>query len=148
VEFFTQTPGSALRQADYLIGEDVIRPGGIRSMSDPGAFGDPDHYSRRETGEEDNGGVHHNSGISNQAFYLAIEGGVNRTSGLRVDGVGAANREQIEKVFYRAFVLMMPSNATFSTARAATIKAATDLYGAGSPAERAVTGAWTAVGVQ
>jgi bacillolysin len=148
VEFFYQNPGSALRQADYLIGEDVIRPGGIRSMSDPGAFGDPDHYSRRETGEEDNGGVHHNSGISNQAFYLAIEGGVNRTSGLRVDGVGAANREQIEKVFYRAFVLMMPSNATFSTARAATIKAATDLYGAGSPAERAVTGAWTAVGVQ
>ena len=147
-EFFYQPRGSGLRQADYLIAEDVVRPGGIRSMSDPGAFGDPDHYSRLETGEEDNGGVHTNSGISNQAFYLAIEGGVNRTSGLRVDGVGAANREQIEKVFYRAFVLMMPSNATFSTARAATIKAATDLYGAGSPAERAVTSAWTAVGVQ
>jgi len=147
-EFFYQTPGPGLRQADYLIGEDVARPGGVRSMSDPGAFGDPDHYSRRVTGDSDNGGVHHNSGISNQAFYLAVEGGVNRTSGLRADGVGAANREQIEKVFYRAFVLMLPSNATFSTARAATIKAATDLYGAGSPAERAITGAWTAVGVQ
>ena len=35
----------------------------------------------------DNGGVHHNSGIANHAFYLAIEGGVNRTSGLAVQGV-------------------------------------------------------------
>jgi hypothetical protein len=49
-------------------------------------------------------------------FYLAIEGGSNRTSGLTVQGVGAANREQIEKVFYRAFVFLLPANATFSTA--------------------------------
>ena len=35
-------------------------------------------------------------GIANHAFYLAIEGGTNRTSGLAVQGVGAANREQIE----------------------------------------------------
>ena len=110
-------------------------------------FGDPDHYARRFTGEEDDGGVHINSGIPNQAFYLAIEGGTNRTSGLAVQGVGAANREQIEKVFYRAFVFLMPPNATFATARAATIQAARDLYGAGSAPERAVTQAWTAVGV-
>jgi thermolysin len=147
VEFRYQTPGSGLRQADYLVGEDIIRPGGNRSMADPASFGDPDHYSRRYTGTEDNGGVHINSGIANHAFYLAIEGGVNRTSGLRVTGVGAANREQIEKVFYRAFALMLPSTATFSTARAATIQAARDLYGANSAAERAVTEAWTAVGV-
>ena len=42
---------------------------------------------------------------------------------------------------------MLPSNATFSTARAATIQAASDMYGANSLAERAVTQAWTAVGV-
>ncbi len=147
VEFRYQTPGSGLRQADYLVGEDIIRPGGNRSMADPASFGDPDHYSRRYTGTEDNGGVHINSGIANHAFYLAIEGGVNRTSGLRVTGVGAASREQIEKVFYRAFALMLPSMAAFSTARAATIQAARDLYGANSAAERAVTEAWTAVGV-
>jgi thermolysin len=146
-EFFYQQPGSGLRQAEYLIGEDVFRPGGIRSMSDPASFGDPDHYSRRLTGPADNGEIHANSGIPNQAFYLAIEGGTNRTSGLAVQGVGAANREQIEKVFYRAFVFMLPSNATFATARAATIQAARDLYGANSAAERAVTQAWTAVGV-
>ena len=148
VEFFYQTPGSGIGQADYLIGEDVFRPGGIRSMSNPGAFGDPDHYSRRFTGPEDGGGVHINAGIPNQAFYLAIEGGTNRTSGLSVQGVGGGNRDQIEKVFYRAFVFMLPSNATFATARAATIQAARDLYGSGSAPERAVTQAWTAVGVQ
>ena len=32
--------------------------------------------------------MHINSGIANQAFYLAIEGGTNRTSGLSVQGVG------------------------------------------------------------
>ena len=84
-------------------------------------------------GTADNGGVHINSGIANQAFYLAVEGGTNRTSGLAVQGVGGANREQIEKVFYRAFTLMLPSNATFSVARAATIQAARDLYGAAAP---------------
>jgi bacillolysin len=153
VEFFYQAAGTGRGQADYLIGEDVVRalrPGsqdGLRSMADPSKFLDPDHFSKRYTGTADNGGVHTNSGIANNAFYLAIEGGTNKTSGLAVQGVGAASREQIEKVFYRAFVYLLPSNALFSTARAATIQAARDLYGAGSPAERAVTQAWAAVGV-
>jgi thermolysin len=147
VEFFFQPAGNGALKADYLLGEDVVRPGGLRSMSDPGSFGDPDHYSKRFLGSADNGGVHINSGISNQAYYLAIEGGTNRTSGLSVQGVGGANREQIEKVFYRAFTQLMPANSTFSVARAATIQAARDLYGNNSAAERAVTQAWTAVGV-
>jgi thermolysin len=147
VEFFYQPPGSGPMKADYLIGEDVVTPGGLRSMANPNAFGDPDHYSRRYTGTLDNGGVHTNSAIGNQWFYLAIEGGTNRTSGLQVTGVGGANRDQIEKVVYRAFTQLMPANATYSTARAVTIQAATDLYGASSAAVRAVTQAWTAMGV-
>jgi thermolysin len=147
VEFFFQPTGSGDLRADYLIAEDVVKPGGFRSMENPVAYGDPDHYSRRFLGTADNGGVHINSGIANQAFYLAVESGVNRTSGLSVQGVGAANREQIEKVFYRAFTQLLPANATFALARAATIQAARDLYGANSPAERAVTQAWDAVGV-
>lgn len=153
VEFFFQQPGTDLMNADYFIGEDTWRAAtynarsGIRSMADPSLFGDPDHYSKRYTGTEDNGGVHTNSGISNHAFYLAIEGGTNRTSGIRVQGVGAANREQIEKVFYRAFTQLLPANATFSIARAATLRAAQDLYGLNSAAYNAVRDAWTAVGV-
>jgi thermolysin len=157
IEFFYQPTGSGLRQADYFLGEDVFTPvlpgglAGIRSMENPALFGQPDHYSKRvilpATPENDNGGVHINSGIPNQAFYLAIEGGTNRTSGLRVQGVGTANREQIEKVYYRAFAQLMPSNATFSLARAITLQAAQDLYGVNSPPYNAVRDGWTAVGV-
>ena len=146
-EFFFQSPGTGPMHADYLIGEDVIRPGGLRSLDNPSQFGDPDHYSKRYLGSGDNGGVHTNSCIASHAFYLAIEGGTNRTSGLSVQGVGGANREQMEKLFYRAFTQLMPSNATFAVARAVTIQAARDLYGQDSAAERAVTQAWTAVGV-
>jgi len=147
VEFFYQPPGNGPLHADYLIGEDVVT-GGLRSLSNPLSLGDPDNYSIRFTGPEDNGGAHINCTIAGHAYYLAIEGGTNRTSGIKVKGVGGENREQIERVYYRAFTAMMPANANFSVARAVTIQSARDLYGAGSLAESAVTQAWTAVGVQ
>jgi bacillolysin len=157
VEFFFQPVGTGLMKADYLLAEDIARPAvagareGFRSMANPALYGQPDHYSRLRVlppdDEHDNGGVHVNSGIPNHAFYLAIEGGTNRTSGIRVQGVGGGNREQIEKVFYRAFAQLMPSNANFSMARAVTLRAAQDLYGAGSAPFVAVRDAWTAVGV-
>jgi len=147
-EFFFQPAGSGSLRADYLVGEDVITPNGLRSMQSPASLGHPDHYRVRFTGPEDNGGVHINSGIVNHAFYLAIEGGQNRVSGLQVQGVGASNRDQVEKVFYRAFTQMLPPRADFAMARLATLQSARDLYGAGSPAERAVAQAWAAVGVE
>jgi bacillolysin len=141
VEFYLQ-PG----KADYLAGEDAFTPGGLRSLQNPMAFGDPDHYSIRYTGSADNGGVHSNSGIANHAFYLAIEGGRHRL-GATVQGVGAANREQVEQAFYRGFTSFLAPSATFSQARAATIRAARELFGAGSPAETGIAQAWAAVGV-
>ncbi|HEU4691083.1 MAG TPA: M4 family metallopeptidase [Vicinamibacterales bacterium] len=152
VEFFYQPVGAGLGQADYLIGEDSVRVpslgrNGFRSMVNPASYGYPDHYSIRYTGSEDEGGVHINSSIANHAFYLAIEGGRHRLSGVTVQGVGSANREQIEKAFYRAFVFLLPASANFSMARATTIQAARDLYGANSAAATAITQAWTAVGV-
>jgi thermolysin len=147
-EFFFQPAGNGPLKADYQLGEDITSPGAVRSMDNPALYGDPDHYSRRFLGTQDAGGVHRNCAISNQVYYLAIEGGTNRTSGLAVQGVGGANREQIEKVMYRAFTSMMPSAGNFAIARLVTIQSARDLYGAGSPAERALIQAWTAVGVQ
>ena len=141
VEFYFQPT-----RADYLLGEDAFTPGGIRSMQNPMAYGDPDHYSIRYTGSGDNGGVHINSGIANNAFYLAIEGGRHRL-GATVQGVGGANRAQVERVFYRAFTAFLAPSATFSQARAATIQAARELYGVGGAVETAVTQAWNAVGV-
>lgn len=154
VEAYFQPRGTGQLQADYLVGEDsfrALRPGsqaGIRSVQAPNAFGHPDHYAVRYRGTEDNGGVHINSGIPNHAFFLAIEGGTNRISGGTVTGVGFANRDQIEKVFFRAFTTMLPVRATFAQARAATIQSARDLYPSNAAVERAVTDAWTAVGVQ
>jgi thermolysin len=152
VEFFFQPVGAGIGQADYLLGEDTFRaPGGARngtrSLVNPASYGYPDHYSIRFTGPQDGGGVHINSSIVNHAFYLAIEGGRHRLSGITVQGVGGGNREQIERAFFRAFVFLLPASANFSTARAATIQAARDLYGASSAAAQAITQAWTAVGV-
>jgi bacillolysin len=153
IEFFFQPAGSGPMKADYLLGEDVVTAGaagtlnGVRSMENPALYGQPDHYSKRFLGTADNGGVHINSGIANQAFYLAIEGGTNRTSGIQVQGVGASNREQIEKVFYRGFAQLMGSSANFSMARSITLQAAVDLYGLNSASYNAVRDAWTAVGV-
>jgi len=144
--FFYLPPGNAPMQASYLGGKDLSVPSGAlgRSLSNPRSTGDPDHYTQRFVG----GDPHYNSTIASHAFYLAIEGGRNATSGLSVQGVGAANREQIEKAFFRALTSLMPSSSTFALTRAATIQAARDLYGAGSAAEGAVTQAWDAVGVQ
>jgi thermolysin len=85
-KFFFQPVGDGPLQANYDLGSDVFRPGGIRSFSNPQRFGYPDHYSHRYVGADDNGGVHTNCTIIDHAFYLAIEGGTNRTSGLSVKG--------------------------------------------------------------
>ena len=152
IEFYFQPPGDGPLMADYLEGEDIVTAGpanprkGIRSMQNPALFGDPDHYSVRFTGPQDNGGVHTNSGIANNAYYLAIEGGTHRL-GARVTGVGAANREQIERVFYRGFTSFLVPSANFAAARVATIQAARELYPGNAAVEAAVAQAWTAVGV-
>jgi len=144
--FYQLPAGTAPMTASYMQGRDLTVPAGLlgRSLSNPASTRDPDFYSQRIIG----GDPHYNGTIITHAFYLAIEGGVNRTSGLTVVGVGAANREQIEKSFFRALTVLLPSASTFALTRVATIQAARDLYGAGSIAEQAITQAWNAVGVQ
>jgi thermolysin len=144
--FFHEPAGSVPLTASYLQGRDLTSPTGAiaRNLANPSLTGDADHYTKRIIG----GDPHYNGVILGHAFYLAIEGGTNRTSGLSVQGVGAANREQIEKAFFRALTVLLPSGATFALARDTTIQAARDLYGAGGAPERAITQAWDAVGVQ
>ena len=147
-EFFMAESGQHRpEQADYVMGEDVLRPGGIRSLSNPLSRGDPDHYSLRFLGASDNGGVHTNSTIATHAYYLAVEGGVNRTSGIDVTGLGPQRRDLVEQIFYRAFVFLLPEDATFSMARAATLQSARDLSGDTTVTET-IGAAWTAVGVE
>lgn len=159
VEFHAADQGlDPLGEPNWRLGEAVIQlsPGlrGIRDMSDPELFGDPDHYSERFTDKEDNGGVHINSGIINHAFYLLVDGGLNAScasptdhasehcSGLEtpVTGIGMARAEQL---FYLAFI-GLPADANLCEARRAT----ETLAGAVDPeAQPSVAAAWSAVGV-
>jgi Zn-dependent metalloprotease len=98
--------------------------------------------------------VHGSSGIMNNAFYLMVNGGTNKTSGLPVGGMKQADAAGFDgamekglKIFGRALTTYMTPNTTFAQARTATIQAATDLYGADSDAVKQVKDAWTAVGV-
>ncbi len=48
VEFYFQPAGTGYMKADYLLGEDLTTPqSAFRSMANPRAYGDPDHYSTR-----------------------------------------------------------------------------------------------------
>jgi Zn-dependent metalloprotease len=151
MEFYYYPVGAAREGADWLIAEDVFvaPPGYLRSLNNPSATGNPDHYSlRRFIGTStDDGGVHFNATIATHAFYLAVAGGRNRVSGITVPGVGLGNIERMERIFYRAFTQLMAPNSQFSDARRATLQAATDLYGDGSNDRAQVELAWNAVGV-
>ena len=151
MEFYYQPAGGGRDQADWLIAEDVVllSPGFLRSLNNPVAGGEPDHYSLRQFigTTTDEGGVHYNPTIATHAFYLAVAGGRNRVSNITVPGVGMANIERMERVFYRAFTMLMAPNSRFSDARRATVQAAADLFGAGSPERAQLELAWTAVGV-
>ncbi len=105
---------------------------------------DPDHYSERYVGSSDNGGVHINSGIANNAFYLLSQGGTHHLSAVAVTGIGPDKAEQI---WYKALSAYMTASTNFAGARTATISAATQLFGSTSPENTAVQKAWCAVGV-
>jgi Zn-dependent metalloprotease len=95
----------------------------------------------------DGGGVHLNATVLSHVFYLAIEGRRNATSGITVTGVGAANRQQIERAFFRAITVLMPNAPTLATAGLAVAQAAVDLYGANSAPAIATRQAMQAVGL-
>ncbi len=92
------------------------------------------------------GAVHWNSTILSHAFYLAVEGGTNLATGIAVEGAGAANREQIERIFFRALTELMPQRAPFWVAADVLRQAAADLA-AGTPVQQAVEQALAAVGL-
>ena len=92
------------------------------------------------------GAQHWNSLILSHAFYLAIEGGTNQETGLSVEGVSGANREDIEDIFFRALKELMPQSTSLPQAADAIRQAAADLA-AGRPAQQSVEQALRAVGL-
>ncbi|HVE86612.1 MAG TPA: M4 family metallopeptidase [Myxococcales bacterium] len=149
-----KNPELAKNGADpWKVGEQAWTPGtpgdALRYMDDPTKDNySVDNYKNYPKQTE----VHGSSGIMNNAFYLMVNGGTNKTSGLQVGGMAATDgfdggMEKGLKIFGRALTTYMTPNTTFAQARQATIQAATDLYGADSDAVKQVMSAWTAVGV-
>jgi bacillolysin len=130
---------------DWRIGEDVVKTsafpsGALRNMEDPHNGGtslsnngfQPKHMNEKYTGTEDNGGVHINSGIPNHAFFKYAT---------------AVTRDKAAKVYYKALNEYLTKSSQFIDLRLAVIKAATDLYGAGSTEVTQAGLAFDAVGI-
>ncbi|WAT15282.1 M4 family metallopeptidase [Xanthomonas fragariae] len=143
----------ALRQtaseADWIIGAGLLMPDikgvGLRSMQVPGtAYDDPtlgkDPQSPTMAGyidtQEDDGGVHYNSGIPNHAFYRAAV------------AIGGAAWEKTGRIWYRALTGgELAASADFATFAGLTVSVASADYGVGSSESKMVQQAWRDVGV-
>jgi Zn-dependent metalloprotease len=167
VEHYVNNP---VQKPNYMIGEAIFLPAAgqpaLRSMYKPSLDGisddcfpdgsDPAYLTFFKTQKD----PHFTSGVANHFFYLLAEGAVVPTSGWVPEGLTAndlvcnANtslagigREDAGQIWYRALTVYMTSNTDYAGARAATLSAAGDLYGVGSPQEVAVAAAWDAVNV-
>ncbi|MCX7568792.1 M4 family metallopeptidase [Tumebacillus sp. DT12] len=136
-ESWSDAMAAVMDSDDWLIGEDVYTPGkagdALRSMSNPSAYGDPEHMNQFVNTTSDNGGVHTNSGIPNKAFYNFA--------------TAIGSRSIAGKVWYTASRDYMTSSTNFSGARAATLQAVAALYGTSSSYYTALQTAWSNVGV-
>lgn len=134
----------------WLHGDDMTT-GPNRSFISPNDEGQPDTYLGDMwydvDGDDDNGGVHTNSGVQNHMFYLLSEGGsgVNDFNvDYHVEGIGS---EVAEEIAWHAMMNYLNAADGYFTARNAWIQSAIDLYGSCSQEVISVGQAWQAVGV-
>ncbi len=133
--------GQDAASADWLIGEGIFKPDvqgrALRSMVEPGtAYDDPRIGKDPQVGsmadyldtQDDNGGVHLNSGIPNRAFVLAAR------------AIGGESWQGAGRIWYAALTSGVPATSDFGTFAAATVAAAGDRAGD-------VEAAWREVGV-
>ncbi|MBV7477434.1 M4 family metallopeptidase [Pseudomonas sp. PDM31] len=139
--------GQTADQADWLIGADLLTPRingvGLRSMAHPGtAYDDPllgkdpqpDHMGKFVITQEDNGGVHINSGIPNRAFYLVAQ------------ALGGFAWEKAGRIWYDALCdRSLNREASFSAFAHLTLEHARKRFSAHEA--RAVQQGWADVGV-
>ena len=142
------TLGQTAAESDWLIGADILtdRVQGValRSLRAPGTAYDDELLGKDpqpatmagyvET-DEDNGGVHINSGIPNHAFYLAAS------------ALGGHAWERAGRIWYDVLTGgELEHGADFAAFARLTVAAARSRYGEGEEV-RAVAAAWAAVGL-
>lgn len=150
VEWFANNPNDT---PDYLIGEELYINGGgtkaMRYMHNPSLDSRSANCWSSTVGSMD---VHYSSGVGNHFFYLLAEGsnpgaGMPQSptcNGSSVTGIG---RDAAGAIWYKALTQYMTSSTNYAGARAATLNAASALYGSGSSQYNAVAAAWSAVNV-
>lgn len=144
-ETYADIFGAMVDREDWFIGEDITKTsfspsGAMRNMSDPhnsgsslnDSYWQPNHTSQMYIGEQDNGGVHINSGIGNYVYYLYAT---------------SITKEKAEQVFYRALTNYLTSKSQFIDFRIAVIQSAKDLYGDNSTEAVEAGVAFDAVGI-
>ncbi|WLD25024.1 M4 family metallopeptidase [Flavobacterium dauae] len=145
-----------------LMKSNSITPNYFRSMSNPnsaptmiGMPSQPDTYkgtywqntTSNPNNNNDQGGVHTNSGVGNHWFYLLSEGGSGVNDINKSYNVTGITIQKAEKIAYKALTTGLSSSATYLDAYNATIAAAATLYGANSNEWKQVVNAWYAVGI-
>jgi len=96
--------------------------------------------------------VHFSSGAPNRFFYFLCEGAsANAASATHSPylpgGMTGLGNDKASRIWYKALTEYLASDADFEGARAASISAAEELHGVGSPEASAVMKAWAAVNV-
>ncbi len=127
-ESFADIFGTSLDPGNWTMAEGVPN-GPIRDLSDPpslirpGRTPQPDHYKDFffTNPDNDDAGVHINSGILNKVFYLLVAGGTH--TGVRVDSIG---RVAAENIFFWTHITdgLLPRNAGFTDVANALIASA------------------------
>ena len=142
--------GQTVERADWLVGREILAPGvtgkALRSLAEPGTAYDDDvlgkdpqpaHMKDFVETDEDNGGVHINSGIPNRAFTLVAK------------RLGGNAWEDAGRIWYASLghERLLPT-ATFRQFARITRYVGSTLFGNGSRQVSAVEEAWSGVGVE
>lgn len=113
---------------NWLVGEEVTKDGSsLRDMMKPGNGLDPQpaHMNEFVVTQQDEGGVHINSGIINNAAWLMTMGGTNPVSKVAVKyGIGW---EKSEKLWFQANTKYFMATTNFAQAASAMQQAGKDV---------------------
>jgi bacillolysin len=149
---------AAPTKSTWLVGEDIERRSGhlaLRSMSNPNSEGQPDTYGGTywvnvnctPTNNNDQCGVHTNSGVLNHWFYILSVGKTGTNDIGNAYNVTGITIDKAAKIAYRLESEYLSANSTYAIARTYGIQSAIELYGAGSAEVIATTNAFYAVGI-
>ncbi|BDB01355.1 M4 family metallopeptidase [Clostridium botulinum] len=141
-ESFSDIMGVAVEGKNFVLGEDCWVAGGVmRDMEDPSRGGQPAHMKdyKYKPMNDDNGGVHTNSGIINHAAYLVADG---------IEKTGAKNSKDIMgKIFYTANCYKWDETTNFAKCRNDVVQVTKELYGENSNYVKIVEKAFDQVGI-